>query len=519
MSNIASIDDRRNAAATFLNDIFRGATEGHIVVSLKRGPNDFEVYPFPVTDLPAAAAKLVELGDLGNAYVSRGLQGRGPAGRGRGSAEGVTFVGGIWADIDTREGPHSTAPEKLPADAAEALALITEAGLPVPTLLLTTGGGCHAHWLYETPAVLSTPEERAAENAFASAFQGQLRRVCKAHGYDLDTTASIAWICRVPGTFNHKTAPDLKPVEAMEIEGGGHRYDRAELAALVTKAANVARTEPARRARAAKAAARTDGFKPDLLEPILAGCAWMEHCRDDAATLSEPEWNAMLSITGRVEGGREISHELSKPYPRYSFEETETKIERAVDPKVTGPAKCERIENELGFAGCARCPFRGEITSPINLGPLDEGVVKAARETVYDLASDQYVVLKTDQRLSRHGMGQLYGSLIPSGPVAALQRSSIFRKVSRTEYEVGDDSLLVHQGEGQAVAPLLNTWVRAGVLPAAGDAGPILRHFDYLFPKEAERSGRGSPPLFPTARCFCRSWSEGPSGKGSRHRH
>jgi len=489
MSHIASIDDRRNAAVNFLAQIFDGATEGHVVVSRKLSAESFDVHSFSVTDLPAAAGKLVELAAHGDTYVSRGLQEGRPAGRGRGSAKGVVFVGGVWADIDTREGPHSAAPKTLPADATEALALITEAGLPVPTLLIHTGGGCHAHWLYEAPAVLSTPEERAAENAFAKAFQEQLSRAFRARGYAaVDPTANIAWICKAPGTLNHKTAPVLKPVEAMKVEGGGQRYDRAELAALVTKAANRARTEPARRERAAKAAARTDGFKPDLIEPIVAGCAWMEHCRDDAATLSEPEWNAMLSITGRVEGGREISHELSKPYPRYDYEETETKIERAVDPKVTGPAKCQRIENELGFAGCARCLFRGKITSPINLAPLDEGVVKASRKTVYDLASDQYVVPETDQRFTRHGMAQLYGSLIPSGPVAALQRSSIFQKVSRTEYEVGDDSLLVHQGEEQAVAPLLNTWVRAGVLPAAGDASPILRHFDYLFPKDEERT-------------------------------
>src|SRR5688572_1438742 len=59
------------------------------------------------------------------------------------------------------------------------------------------------------------------------------------------------------------------------------------------------------------------GLPPARIEPILAGCGWLRHCRDDAATLPEPEWYGMLSIVGRCDGGEQLAHEFNAPYPTY----------------------------------------------------------------------------------------------------------------------------------------------------------------------------------------------------------
>jgi hypothetical protein len=82
---------------------------------------------------------------------------------------------------------------------------------------------------------------------------------------------------------------------------------------------------------------------------LLDRCAFIRHCRDDAATLTEPEWYAMVSNVVRCIDGQAAVHQLSAPYPGYSTQETEAKIMHALQD--TGPHTCAHIQS-LGFPGC-----------------------------------------------------------------------------------------------------------------------------------------------------------------------
>jgi hypothetical protein len=103
-----------------------------------------------------------------------------------------------------------------------------------------------------------------------------------------------------------------------------------------------------------------------VLQPIVEGCAFIRHCHIDAASLPEPEWYAALSVVGRCENGAALAQAMSSPYPGYSPDETGTKLRHALVS--AGPRTCQNIEDSLGFGGCATCPHRGRITSPIQLG-------------------------------------------------------------------------------------------------------------------------------------------------------
>jgi hypothetical protein len=112
---------------------------------------------------------------------------------------------------------------------------------------------------------------------------------------------------------------------------------------------------------------------PDF-DRIAARCAFIAHCRDDATTLSEPDWYILLTIAARCRDGRRLAHRLSAPYPRYRAAETEAKIERALT--CTGPYRCGTIARINGRF-CGTCPRRGRISSPIRLGygpPSAEGL-------------------------------------------------------------------------------------------------------------------------------------------------
>jgi hypothetical protein len=73
-----------------------------------------------------------------------------------------------------------------------------------PSLVLHTGGGLHAYWLFDAPLYLTT----AAELASASQVLRQFAyTVCKAgvtQGWTLDALRDLARVLRPPGTINHK---------------------------------------------------------------------------------------------------------------------------------------------------------------------------------------------------------------------------------------------------------------------------------------------------------------------------
>lgn len=70
-------------------------------------------------------------------------------------------------------------------------------------------------------------------------------------------------------------------------------------------------------------------YKNIDIERMFNNCAFLRYCRDNADCLSEPEWFSMISILAQIEDSDELIHKLSEPYPTYSFDETQKKIEYA----------------------------------------------------------------------------------------------------------------------------------------------------------------------------------------------
>ena len=90
------------------------------------------------------------------------------------------------------------------------------------------------------------------------------------------------------------------------------------------------------------------------LEQVMASCLFLKHCQGDAATLSEPDWYAMITNLAPFEGGARLIHELSAPYPGYTEENTQRKINHFLSSG-TKPITCRTI-CEKGF----KCPNYGK---------------------------------------------------------------------------------------------------------------------------------------------------------------
>jgi hypothetical protein len=138
-------------------------------------------------------------------YFNVGLA-KGAFGRRNCSAD-IGAIGGVWADIDMAA--PWRAGKSLPVTIEEAKRIL--AGLPfAPTLLVHSGYGLHAYWLFKEPWVFESEEERNLAARTAKGWHGLVCSSAEALGWEMENLGDLARVLRLPGTFNHKGKPAVE---------------------------------------------------------------------------------------------------------------------------------------------------------------------------------------------------------------------------------------------------------------------------------------------------------------------
>lgn len=158
---------------------------------------------------------------------------RGPLESGaRGSESDALALPGLWGDIDI-EGPgHKHDPDKyegrpLVPDEASARELITDSGLPEPTLWVHSGGGLYPWWLLSEPHSINGDLDYIRQ--LSESWQQAIERAARARGWHYGTgVKDIARVLRIPGTVNRKVI-DTPTMCRIVGGGGGHQYTLADL--------------------------------------------------------------------------------------------------------------------------------------------------------------------------------------------------------------------------------------------------------------------------------------------------
>ena len=101
---------------------------------------------------------------------------------------------------------------------------------------------------------------------------------------------------------------------------------------------------------------------------IVRHCAVVRDFVDERGCISEPQWHDTLGVYAFCDDGDALAHEISKGDERYTFEETQGKLDRW---RALGPTTCKRLQGH-NPALCEACKHRGHITSPIQLGHVPE---------------------------------------------------------------------------------------------------------------------------------------------------
>jgi hypothetical protein len=206
------------------------AYRGHVNVWTLEGRCS---YWFPVPTERAKAATTAEaLADAVNVYFGTALidldarkqqaasenNGQVDLKKIRGTSASVRAIPGVWADVDVGGPIHGPAHKntKLPTTYDDARALIAEAIPLEPTVIIDSGHGVQVWWLFAEPWSLESNEKREEAATLVYRLQQTLLAKAKLHGWEVDGTADLARVLRLPGTVNHKLDP--VPVRVIEID-------------------------------------------------------------------------------------------------------------------------------------------------------------------------------------------------------------------------------------------------------------------------------------------------------------
>ena len=340
----------------FFHDLWgNNLPDGFLVLWTKQ---DKKSYSFHTSKLADAVLKADQLKDKMDVYFSLGIQREtinDPYKRGL--EDGVIALPGLWFDFDISGPGHVKS--KLPAN-ANTLVDFINMELPIPTFSVNSGGGIHVYWRFKEPLLIANDEQLKAAKHLSSKWHQSIiqKGMAVPREWSLDNTDAINQLLRIPGTINHKYEKEVLVCQSSKIQ-----YGQEELSKYVHKNQSSAMDVEATKSSTENSEVSNQSkpiTKVNNLNELVNHCSFLKYCKECSLILSEPEWHKMVCILATQEGGPELIHELSKPYPRYKKEETDKKIQNAIS-KNPGPIKCATLKTLYN------CKKDCGVTSPIYL--------------------------------------------------------------------------------------------------------------------------------------------------------
>ncbi|MDR1364063.1 MAG: DUF927 domain-containing protein [Oscillospiraceae bacterium] len=396
----SSFEEKYEHALKFLKFVYRGCDQGFIGVTAldTRWTQWFDISR--PNALENTAKWGLKWGEKYNTFLNLALRKVGNKNK-RGDTSDILSISTLWADIDFLNSGH--AKQNLPKDSDEAMEFLKKFEL-LPSIIVSTGGGLHAYWLLDEPFLMSNTaanleinknattsslvadenlnskkslnEPKIDKNRVANSVTNELLQPFSAkflksatqNGWNLDSVFDLPRMMRLPGTFNHKFKE--KPVCQM-IECSERRYSVSEIQEKLEFGSGnkkihsysaTAKFSKQQSFYSEKPTVKISEQSLRNIENMIAKCIFMRHCKENAKTLPEPLWYAMITNLVTLKNSESAIHEFSKPYPKYSAAETDEKIRHAFTEDK--PHTCSYIKEVLNFDCGKNC----NVKSPIVFG-------------------------------------------------------------------------------------------------------------------------------------------------------
>jgi len=238
--------------------------------------------------------------------------------------------------------------------------------------VLFSGNGLQ--FLIRTTTTITDPDYFGATRAHYGAICDRIDLQLMQAGMEGKADRSVwstARLMRYPETLNRKPGKAERRAFTLNHTFKKLDYDITKISSLPTVAAtdHIAKSV-------------VDMFPTPDTKAIMSECKFLKWCQTSPADVSEAEWYAAISTTARFENGRQFTHEMSKGHPGYSFEETEQKIDQALE--ASGPRTCKNI-NAISSGKCVGCKHHDtKMTSPILIeGPDNIRTAKSGFHNIF----------------------------------------------------------------------------------------------------------------------------------------
>ena len=128
----------------------------------------------------------------------------------------VAGIAGLWADIDVAHQVHGK--KDLPQTVEQALEIL-ELAEPQPTMLVDSGHGIQAWWLFTSPWLFQNTQEYWEARRLSSWWHDRIQALYQNEGCRIDSVQNLDRVMRIPGTWNNKIKTDVRPVRLMKNTG------------------------------------------------------------------------------------------------------------------------------------------------------------------------------------------------------------------------------------------------------------------------------------------------------------
>lgn len=206
-------------AVTFLETLFDGADDGYAVLWTRQSKKS---KCFPLNDegtIELMARIATKIRDKHDVYVSICPIAEEVAEDQRGTTALARTVPGTYLDLDVKPGAFTS------IDAAITFAM----EMPFqPTMLIRSGGGVQAYWLFKEPFLIASEADRASIQSVTRRWLMLAKKRAAEQSASLDSTVDLARVFRVSGTFNHKEEGNPRPVRTIHLDPSA-RYNLSEI--------------------------------------------------------------------------------------------------------------------------------------------------------------------------------------------------------------------------------------------------------------------------------------------------
>jgi hypothetical protein len=152
-------------------------------------------------------------------YIQTGMTGQNLGSKRRGKKKEIIGLPGFYMDIDVAGSAHEN--KNLPPTVDAAIKLVMGHGID-PTLIVNSGHGVHAWWLFKEALIFDGEKENNKAEMMNRRLQETIKQRAKENGWELDATFDRTRLLRIVGTYNRKE-PDC-PILVQLIENTGVRY-------------------------------------------------------------------------------------------------------------------------------------------------------------------------------------------------------------------------------------------------------------------------------------------------------